>query len=583
MKNQRSQILLAALLLLCSYSTRSLAQQERSAKEYLSTLDYYNYTNISLFQADEVATKHLLREYLQGSTQNGKMITDTKAYIVTERYQSGTEPFIFGAILISVTTTHQLYDNEYIKDALRHPLRVFDMDDLKKMSNVLPQSEAKSSIEVTSYKTMAEYLSVMIRQHPDDMMWQLQPPHSNYSNLYRPYKRSVSYFYDAESDFLREMAEGAAPPFGLHSYDMQQYQTAYSEERAKNPFAAFTLLHPHILSEATDVHICDSALIQELRTVLGKAGYRNLSSDIVATLHRGNCIRLQIGKIQLVGKTLADALPTELRNGKNNRLNVIKDIKVSERFDNKGILEDVTKPVVAYCHQIVRLGMREYLESLEHPYSTERKYNDAFLYSVDDSYSALNYNTLSSTYTNDSNITRKYISLATVAQAREAVLYARAGIKELRSYEYNKAHSNESPSSKKLVQPSDFTIEVDLNKYAPLASNESWAPGGFFGTWASLLFSGSTLLRIVQNDGNSDPNSPWSVNANTISIINAKYVGTSLLVSVRVKELPPKLPTEERILQGYIEFRAAVNRRPPNGVTMFEIRNVVVPIKQVYK
>ncbi|MFY7999441.1 MAG: hypothetical protein ACOVSW_12660 [Candidatus Kapaibacteriota bacterium] len=595
MKTALSNIPLIVVVMLCFYSTRSMAQpsmaqQRLSTKDYLNDGDNYRFTNISFFEADTTATKRLLQEkhlqeHLQKHIQDGTIDKETltKAYVVTERYQEGIKPQIFGAVIITLNKENAYYDSE-IRKALRYPLQVFDLEDLKKIGTIAFQGVSHDSVK-DKPGTMEEYLSDMIRTNPMDKVWVIN---RNSMGLPRVYHSPRTFgFSFGELSMLRDMASRAESPFGINPEDIKHYQSSYNDKRSTNPLTAFTVLHPHILSEATTIRICDSALIQELHATLGKAGIHNLSRNIEITLLDGECIRLQSENVELLGKTLVDVLPLSFRGGENNRLNVLKHIKISEYISDKHKLKELTMPVIAYCHQIVRCGIWEYADVFEPVYRTENDYNADFLYTVQDSTSALNWDALGSEYSDDANKTHKYVSLATIGRAREAVRYARAGIREYKNYEYSKAHPKEPPLSKKWTQPHDLTLEFDLNQYAPLAKGESWTGlGNYFlpEMTASLRYSGNTAVGIFLSNGSPDLSSTWSHNGfSSFRLGDIKLKGTSHIVTVTFTDLPLKPPDEERILQGSIEFTAAVKRIDSNGVIKREFRNVVVPVKQAYR
>ncbi len=595
MKTTLLIISLIVLTMLCFCPTRSIAQpsmekQRLSAKDYLNDVDNYRFTNISFFEADTTAAKRLLQErYVQEPLQKRAYDSTTgeeiliKAFVVTERYQEGIKPQIFGAVIITLNKENA-YDSE-IRKALRRPLHVFDLQDLKKTRISRFPGISHDSVEGKP-GTMEEYLSDMIRTNPMDKIWVIN--RNSMGFLPTVYRSTISYSPRFEElSMLRDMIRRGEQPFGSNPEDIKHYQSSYNDKRATNPLTAFTVLHPHILSEATTIRICDSALVQELHSTLGKAGVHNLSRNIEVTLLDGECIRLQSEGVELLGKTLVDALPLSFRSGENNRLNVLKHIKISEYINDEHKMKELTMPVIAYCHQIVRCGIWEYADVFEPLYHTENDYNADFLYTLQDTTSALNWDALSSEYSDDANKTHQYVSLATIRRAGEATRYARTGIREYKSYEYSQAHPKEPSLSKKWTQPHDLTVEFDLNHHAPLANGESWTGlGSYFlpSLTASLRYSGSTSVGIFLSNGNPDPNSTWLHNSlSSFRLGDIKHKGTSHIVTVLFTNLPLKPPDEERILQGYLEFSAAVKRIDSDGTIRHELRNVVVPVKQAYR
>jgi len=207
----------------------------QEAKPYIRKLEYYKYANISIFEADAAATKRFREKFtptpqktpaieqaeqdcptaedIKKKIKNKQAVPQTlideapteceavknyyqlvastvqigKVYVITEKYQDGSEPVIIGTVAIPVLAPAQASDPEALKNALNAPLGsgVLDANDLR----ALPTKEKEQSqdpnnpgevfingsIESTSYSNMYEYIKQMIKQSPQDQVNKIRP------------------------------------------------------------------------------------------------------------------------------------------------------------------------------------------------------------------------------------------------------------------------------------------------------------------------------------------------------------------------------------------------------------------------
>jgi hypothetical protein len=234
---QLYKFLPSVCVLLCAGGGAQTLSQELS-KAFLRKIDYYKYSNVSLFEADGALTKRMsevltpglprtpaldeaeqeclnteeikkrisrnqqvpqsliddggdpqsceqVKNYyvgLQGLTRIGKV------YIITERYVEGTEPNILGVVGIKQPTPQQASDPEYLKNALNGPISqsVLDASDLKQFKTKEFEKDDSSgtmvavrgSIEGTAADNLYEYIKTLIKQNPADKISTIRPNQS---------------------------------------------------------------------------------------------------------------------------------------------------------------------------------------------------------------------------------------------------------------------------------------------------------------------------------------------------------------------------------------------------------------------
>jgi hypothetical protein len=225
------------MIILCVCSTITLSAQEIT-KSFLRKLDWYKYSNISVFEADnptmkrlsEVLTPGLPRtQALETAEQECTNTDDIKkriskkqqvpqslideggspqdceaiksyytalaglvrigrVYVITERYQDGNEPVILGVVSIQTPTQVQAADPEYLKNSLNSPisLGVLDAADLRQFKTKEYEKDdstgamvaVKGSIEGTGSENMYDYIKSIIKQNPAERTQAIRPNQS---------------------------------------------------------------------------------------------------------------------------------------------------------------------------------------------------------------------------------------------------------------------------------------------------------------------------------------------------------------------------------------------------------------------
>jgi hypothetical protein len=230
-----SRLAIMVLVQACVLASAASAQSGDVIRPYLRKLEYYKYSNISLFEADASAQKRFREKFtptpvkgaaveqaeqdcptsddIKKKIKNRQAVPQNlieeapqecdivktyykaaqdqsesqigKVYIVTEKYADGSEPVIIGVIAIKSLTPTQMADPEAIKGALNAPVNVFDVAELKglptqeKEKSTDPNNPGEvfiaGSMESTSYTNMWEYLKAGIRQLPNDKVSSIRP------------------------------------------------------------------------------------------------------------------------------------------------------------------------------------------------------------------------------------------------------------------------------------------------------------------------------------------------------------------------------------------------------------------------
>lgn len=176
-------------------------------------------------------------------------------------------------------------------------------------------------------------------------------------------------------------------------------------------------------------------------------------------------------------------------------------------------------------------------------------------------------------------------SLYSIRGAYIDVLTGRNAIQAYKDYQYFLANPNAPRTFRKPVQPSNFTIQIDLSKIAPLGKDESWAEADIVSSVTTAIdyYSDNTDIRVFLKNGEPDLTASWSPGVLNFGINKSEIKGTSHIVSIGVRDLPPKIRDEECILQGSVELKTVINRKNAEGATVREARRIIVPIKQEYK
>lgn len=215
--------------------TPNLSAQELT-KAFLRKMDWYKYSNISVFEADNNAVKRFketftpslprtagleaaeqectntddIKKRIQkkqpvpqtlidegGSPQDCEVVKNYytqlaalvqigKVYILTERYQEGQELNILGVIPIQAASTPAAAaDPDFLKNALNAPLgsglmdgadlRQFKTKEFEKNDSTGQMEPVKGSIESTGSENMYDYLKSIIKQNPAEKTNLIRP------------------------------------------------------------------------------------------------------------------------------------------------------------------------------------------------------------------------------------------------------------------------------------------------------------------------------------------------------------------------------------------------------------------------
>jgi hypothetical protein len=228
---------ICAVIITIIGSAVALPAQEIT-KSFLRKLDWYKYSNISVFEADnptmkrlsEVLTPGLPRtQALETAEQECTNTDDIKkritkkqqvpqsmideggspqdceaiksyytalaglqrigrVYVITERYQDGSEPVILGVVSIQSPSQVQAADPEFLKNSLNAPLSigVLDASDLKQFKTKEYEKDdstgamvaVKGSIEGTGSENMYDYIKSIIKQNPAEKTNAIRPNQS---------------------------------------------------------------------------------------------------------------------------------------------------------------------------------------------------------------------------------------------------------------------------------------------------------------------------------------------------------------------------------------------------------------------
>lgn len=213
-------------------------QAQELTKTFLRKMDYYKYSNISLYEADGAAVKRFSEVLTPGYPRTAALetaeqeCTNTddikkriskkqpvppamideggsptdcetvknyytalaglvrigKVYILCERYTEGNEPIILGVMGIQSPTQQQASDPDYLRNALNGPiasavldagdLRQFKTKEFEKDDSTGTMVAVKGSIEGTGHENMYDYLKNMIKQNPAEKTASIRPTQS---------------------------------------------------------------------------------------------------------------------------------------------------------------------------------------------------------------------------------------------------------------------------------------------------------------------------------------------------------------------------------------------------------------------
>jgi hypothetical protein len=201
-------------------------------------MDWYKYSNISLFEADGAAVKRFSESITPGLprtpaletaeqecsnaddikkriqkkqpvpqtmideggspadcetvknyyTALAGLIRIGRVYVLCERYTDGNDPVILGVMGIQLPTQQQAADPDFLKNALNSPiaqgvldagdLRQFKTKEFEKDDSTGAMVAIKGSIEGTSAENMYDYLKLIIKQNPAEKTSSIRPTQS---------------------------------------------------------------------------------------------------------------------------------------------------------------------------------------------------------------------------------------------------------------------------------------------------------------------------------------------------------------------------------------------------------------------
>jgi hypothetical protein len=226
------------LFVLCACISSSTVSAQEITKTFLRKLDWYKYSNISVFESDGAAQKRLSESLTPGYPRTQALetaeqeCTNTddikkrvskkqqvpqtmideggspqdceavkayytalaglvrigKVYIIAERYQDGNDPVILGVVSIQSPTQQQAADPDFLKNALNAPigvgvldaseLRQFKTKEYEKDDSTGAMQPVKGSIEGTGAENLYDYIKGIIKQNPIEKTTSIRPNQS---------------------------------------------------------------------------------------------------------------------------------------------------------------------------------------------------------------------------------------------------------------------------------------------------------------------------------------------------------------------------------------------------------------------
>jgi hypothetical protein len=293
MLHKVSRFVTTSALVLC---TCQVVYAQDVTKSFIRKLDYYKYSSVSIFEADAAAAKRFKEKFtptpqktpaieqaeqdcptsddIKKKIKNKqqvpqsmideapnecetvrnyyKLVAETiqigKVYVLTEKYQDGSEPAIIGAVSIPQLAPAQAADPEAIKSALNSPLSsgVLDVSELRGFKTVEQEAstdpnnpgmvDINGSITGTSYSNMYDYFKAMIKQNPQDKVSAIRPTQTVAMKINKEVvtkmlseDRVADYQYisdgephktgESEKTFTNEVIIGLADYFSWRLYD----------------------------------------------------------------------------------------------------------------------------------------------------------------------------------------------------------------------------------------------------------------------------------------------------------------------------------------------------------------------------
>lgn len=518
---------LMVLLTLVLCTTSAKAQRSFGVQDYLANLDYYKFANVHVFETDRATAQRFLELVPKENIW--------QVFVVTTKANSGEALSILGAVATPKPSPAQRNDPDFVSSKLAR-VDIGSIFTSEQLHSFPSQSgSAKEFIAKPLGKTLLEHCAASIKQGV----------FANVTASLRP-------------QFSLEVADWAkrgvfvVQPRGI--LPVPKSVTALPPDKA-----AFAVIDDEALPHLTRWQWLGTdntegrELLQSIYTLFRQNGKPNVDSTLILT-----GVLKKNGKYDIY----------EIRCGAEymNKLEIANDVP-------NGILDVLRNPadecVQNYDHAVLTVALKELPlplipEEYATPSSNSKKFEPMYPKKFE---------------------TDGVSSLYSIRGAYIDVLTGRNAIQAYKDYQYFLANPNAPHTFRKPVQPSNFTIQIDLSKIAPLGKDESWAEGDIASsvTTAMDYYSDNTDIRVFLKNGEPDLTASWSPSPLNFEINKSEIKGSSHTVSISVRYLPPKRMDEERVLQGSVELKTVINRKKADGSTVRESKRIVIPIKQEYK
>lgn len=517
-------------LVLCTASI--LAQRSFGVQDYLTNLDNYKFANVRIFETDRATAQRIFELAPKANIW--------QVFVVTTKANSGEVANILGAVAIPKPSPAQQNDPDFVTASLARVDNgsIFIPEQLRGFPT--QGGSAKEIITKPLGKILLEHYAASIKQ-----------------GVFANVTASLRPQFAPEVADLAKKGVFAVQPRGI-------LPVPKSAATLPPDKAAFAVIDDEALPHLTRWQWLggDNAegreLLQNIQTLFRQNGKPNVDSTLILSgLLKKN------GKYDLY----------EIRCGAEcmNKLEIANAVP-------QGMLDVLRNPagdyVQNYDHNALTVAFAELPlplipEEYAAPSSNGKKFEPMSLENFKE---------------ND------FASLRRIRDAYTDVLTGRSAIQDYKDYQYFLANPNAPRIYRKPVQPSNFTIQLDLSKIAPLGKDEQWVEGDVAssisasGITAGIDYSSeNTAIRIFLKSGEPEANVSWSPSPLNFAINKSEIKGSSHIVSIQVRDLPPKRMDEERVLQGTVEIKTLVLRKNTEGATVREAKRIIVPIKQAYK
>jgi hypothetical protein len=504
-------------LVLCSASGQ--AQKSFSVQDYLANLEYYKFANVHIFETDRPTAQRLLELIPKENIW--------QVFVITTKANSGEVSSILGAVATPKPSPAQRNNPDFVSSKLARVDigSIFTSEQLRGFPS--QSGSAKEFIAKPLGKSLLEHCAANIKQSV----------FANVTASLRP-------------QFSLEVADLAKK--GVFVVQPRGILTVPKSVAALPPDkAAFAVIDDEALPHLTRWQWLGTdntegrELLQSIHTLFRQNGKPNVDSTLILT-----GVLKKNGKYDIY----------EIRCG----VECLNKLEITNAFP-MGMLDVLRNPadecVQNYDHAVLTVALKE----LPLPLIPEE-------YAIPPNNSKIFEPMYPKKFETDG-----VSSLYSIRGAYIDALTGRNAIQAYKDYQYFTANPNAPRILRMPVQPSNFTVQIDLSKFAPLGKDEYWAEGAP----AIDYYSDSTDVQVfLKNDGQ---NASWSPSPVNFGINKSEIKGSSYIVSISVRDLPVKRRDEERILQGSIEIKALVQRKKADGTTVREAKRIIVPIKQIYK